>query len=197
VRPVQKLLKFLQSLWGSLATAAVLFPGAAALLKVRIAPAHSGNKEFYAIAATIFAAFALLMQTTFVQELARLRTARRVAILGGVAAVACFFSLLVIRGTFLDVVTRTRQLEIVGHDSIVVQIVHDSGVVHVGRSRFTSDTSRLATLAASEYSKGDPWDVVGLSLFCGAVVGFTVAFGALGINAYAQRPEVQQAVGAE
>ena len=78
----------LRSLWGVLAAAAVIFPGAAALLKVPLAVENSKISILYPVIGVIVSAFALLLATAYRDQFSELARARRWAV--NAPAASCF-----------------------------------------------------------------------------------------------------------
>src|SRR5947208_1633779 len=98
-----KLWRYLSSLWGTLSAVAILFPGAAALLKAGPAPQGSQLKAYYEILPSLLAAFALLLLTTFRDGLANAVNARKVGIWFFSLGVILLFGSLYTKLQFVDI----------------------------------------------------------------------------------------------
>ena len=173
--PLRGLLRYLSSLWGILSTASILFPGAAALLQAKLAPEHSQLSIYYGVLPSIFAAFALLLLTTFRAELASIRFARKVGIGFFIAGVMFLFAFLYVKQEYVDINEREPP--------------HWNGprVTTIDRSKGQRMTLTVDTAAGGKEIRtegGDPRDVGLLSLFVAAFGALTVGFGSLGIHSY-------------
>jgi hypothetical protein len=174
---MQKILKFLSSLWGSLAVVIALFPGAAALLGAPLSPANSVIKPLYTVLPTIVASFGLLLLLSYKDLFSNLARARRWALGAFCAALLFIFALIAIRVVWLDI---KESREFLGEGSVATTIQRNNGLVSVEK-RYPRKTELVNE--AEQLVYGDPLDVVALFLATSAFVGFTVAFGALGLHA--------------
>jgi hypothetical protein len=177
-RTIQKAWKYLASLWGSLSAVSILFPGAAGLVKAKIAPEHSGLTVYYGLLPSIFAAFALLLLTTFRRDFGEIRTARRVAISAFVGAILLMFGFLYTRQQLVDI-NEIRPPQWNG--TRVTTFKRSSGHILIE----TVDTATHTTISALE--GGDPRDILQLALLTGLFGAFTIAFGSLGLYEYQRK----------
>lgn len=178
---LRAILKFLTSLWGLLASAAVLFPGAAALLKIPIAVENSQIKQLYVAIGTIIAAFSLLLLISYRDTLGNLSRARIVALVSALLALLTLFGFLGMRIFVLDV--RTTAETAVGGKFLYE--AKDRGIIlkETGR-RIIEDENSYRRETESKEQRGDPWDLLALFLFTITLSSLTVAFGSLGIHSY-------------
>lgn len=173
-------LSFLKTLWGSLAATAVLFPGAAALLKLPISAANSKISILYPVIGGVFAAFSLLFSTVYRDRFVELKTARAWALFSIAIAIVSFFSFVSVRVYFLDVRSEARYLAMGGRQ--VVEISKNAGLV---LEQTKDREGELTAVPDVIVEKGDPWDLAALILFCFTLSSLTFAFSALGLHAYA------------
>jgi hypothetical protein len=169
--------KFLRSLWGLLATAAILFPGAAALLKVPIAVENSRIAALYPTLGVILSSFALLFLTAYKDRLSDLALARKWAISSFTIALIMLFSFVSLRVCILDVDKVKRSID--KEHNVEIVIGKERGFIFeekipLGESKYASFRSK----------QGDPWDILGLIFFTGTFATLTLAFGSLGLHVY-------------
>lgn len=177
MKNLNRILMFLKSLWGVLTTATVLFPGAAALLKLPIAVQNSKIATLYPTIGIIVSAFALLLLTAYRDRLVVLDLARRWATFSMVVAMALFFSFVLVRVFVLNVDYENRYLD--SARNVEVWFARSRGIIGERETRLDGKVE-----ATVKSERGDPWDVLSLVFFTGSFASLTVAFGVLGLHAY-------------
>lgn len=174
---IKRLLEFLSTLWGTLAVAAIAFPGATALLKLPIAVSESTIASLYPVIGTIVSAFATLFLIAYKEELRILQFARKLAVWGMAVGLVCFFSFVSVRLFLLDVHSEEN---IPGaSQGMLTRISKKPGIIQTE----ITQNDRLVRIER----RGDPFDVLGLFFFAGTFASLTFGFTALGINAYQQK----------
>jgi hypothetical protein len=156
---------FLKTIWGALAGAAILFPGAVALLGLPIAPEKSRIALWYPVLGSIFAAFGLLLLLAYGEQLKSLSWARRTAVRGVVTAAFCVFALLSLRAFLLDPVVARVYYD--SQSKVSVKEQKGGGVIM--RQEIASDSlvsSPSSPSAETSSERPDPLDVVALGAFC-------------------------------
>lgn len=176
---MMRLANFLTSLWGILTAAAVLFPGAAAILKLPIAVEHSKISELYPAFGSVIAAFSLLMISVYQDKLSSLQTARMISTLAATVAILALFTFVGIRTFALDVDFQRQTID--KERNIIVQEGKSKGLITYREKNYVS-TGDVSSEVLSE--EGDPWDLGCLAAFILMFSSLTVAFGALGIHVY-------------
>lgn len=176
---ITRLTGFLASLWGVLAAAAILFPGAAAVLELPIAVKNSQIAALYPAFGSTIAALALLFLTVYRDRLTRLEFARKVSAWAGALGLASLLAFVGIRTFALDLQYSRKSID--HARNLVVEEAKDRGVIRILEKTY-SEASPSPTEFASE--RGDPWDLASLTTFIALFSAFTVAFGALGIHVY-------------
>jgi hypothetical protein len=174
---------FLKTIWGALAGAAILFPGAVALLGLPIAPEKSRIALWYPVLGSIFAAFGLLLLLAYGEQLKSLSWARRTAVRGVVTAAFCVFALLSLRAFLLDPVVARVYYD--SQSKVSVKEQKGGGVIM--RQEIASDSlvsSPSSPSAETSSERPDPLDVVALALFVATMTSLAVGFGALGLHSY-------------
>ncbi|MDT4898037.1 MAG: hypothetical protein QOH25_3114 [Acidobacteriota bacterium] len=181
MKKLQKIFKFLKSLWGALTTAAILFPGAAALLKVPIAVENSHIASLYPIVATIVSAFGLLLMIAYLDTLANVAKARKTSVIAMSIALLSFFGYVAVRVYLLDVEYVRMYKDPV--EKTQTAYARRRGEVIIS-TRSLNQIADGNLPEATDITSGDPWDLLGLMLFSGTFASFSVAFGALGLHVY-------------
>lgn len=176
---LQAILKFLSSLWGALASATILFPGVATLLKIPIAVENSSLKTLYPTISSVLAAFFMLLLISYRTELASLKTARKVAVLAICIATISLFCFIGIRVYFLDI---QKEVQYTSNNKVIIEAKNKGIIRKSEKNLFADPVSHMLDGNMQEYS--DPTDVLALALFSLFLSALSVAFGALGINAY-------------
>jgi hypothetical protein len=180
---IKELLNYLKTLWGLLATAAVLFPGAAAFLKIPIAVEESKIAALYPIIGTTVSAFATLFLITFRKQLLDLKFAHKLSIFGMAFALVCFFSFVLVRVVYLDV----DMYRVVSSDrekNIEIREYKKRGLLGEEHTELVSRVPDGGRKIFYESRRGDPLDIVALLLFTGTFASLGFAFTALGIHTY-------------
>ncbi|WLI10346.1 MULTISPECIES: hypothetical protein [Pseudomonas] len=176
---MMRLVNFLTSLWGILTAAAVLFPGAAAILKLPIAVENSQIGALYPTFGSIIAAFSLLFLTAYQDKLSSLTLARNISTMAATLAIISLFTFVGIRIFALDIDYERRTIDT--ERNLLVQEGKIRGLILYSEKIYTP-----TALAPSETQskRGDPWDLACLASFILMFSSLTVAFGSLGIHTY-------------
>jgi len=177
-----KWVKYLKSLWGTLSATAILFPGAATLLKMPIAVENSLIKALYPTISSIFASFALLLLFSFKDSLNKLQTARKVAVFSMIIAFISVFGFIFIKTYYLDVMIVKEYSE---GDHLIKEAKKKGIIMFSTRALFADPVSHSPD--SWDQEKADPLDMVALILFTLSITSLTLAFGSLGIYSYYQK----------
>lgn len=169
-------------MWGALAAAAALFPGAATLLGADIPPSNSLLKTYYTVVPTVAACFCLLLLTTYKDSLFSLSKARRLASRSFLFAIILLFSFVAVKLIWLD---RETARDYVDEKFAEVQYIRSHGLVKIQTTQPQQSDGSRPDREMVEY--GDPVDFIALVLLTNTFAGLTVAFGALGLNVYYQK----------
>lgn len=185
LQSLTKLFKFLTKLWGILAVSAILFPGAAILLKLPLATENSELAFLYPVLPIIISSFCLLYLTTYLNELSVQKTARKISIIGFILSIILFFSFLFIRVEYLNVeVVKEYYNE---KSSYVYFEKRSKGLIFVERR--SKDDKEF------NYEYGDPVDIIALLCISLTFSCLTIAFGSLGIFSFMEAKRIENEVG--
>jgi len=174
-------LKFLRNFWGLLAAVAVVFPGAAALLKVPLAVENSKIAILYPVIGVVGSAFAVLLTTAYRERLASLELARKWAVSAMLAAAICFFGFIGVRVYLLDIDYKAEYLR---RDGDVKVIEEKSRGLIFERTEMLGGA--LTAFPNVSRESGDPWDILALALFTASFSLVALSFSSLGLHVYEQ-----------
>ena len=173
--------KYLSNLWGLLSVTAVIFPGAAALFKLQIAPRESEISGLYTGLTTIFCSFSILFLTSFSEKLANLDWARKLALRAIVIAILSIFAFLTVKFIFVEIKVRDVYRQ---GDGKIVEIMKDNGKIMHSEHYENSDNVSPINQITTDYVKPDPLDIVQMAAFIITMSAITVAFSSLGLNGF-------------
>jgi hypothetical protein len=175
---ISQLFTYLKSLWAILAIAVAALPAMNYFSDVSVVPRNSQIAGLYGALPSLSAAFALLLLTTFRNELKDLKYARKVALIFVVGGFFSTFSFIGIKTFMVDLESSER---LISHDGTTRKWVDKSrGVIQTK----TFDLKSASDEAVSENLRGDPWDIAGLATYTLAIAGFSIGFCALGIYSF-------------
>ncbi len=180
---LKELLSYLKTLWGLLGAAAVLFPGASALLKIPVATEESRIAALYPIIGTTISAFGILLLITYRERLLDLKFARKLGIVSMAVALSCFFAFLSVRVVYLDVETH-RLVSSDLEKNIEVWVSKNKGLLLEEHRELGGQTSERDRRTLYQSLRGDPLDILALLMFTGTFASLGFAFTALGIHNY-------------
>jgi hypothetical protein len=189
VSSILDLIKFLKNLWGALAVAAILFPGAATLLKLPLAVENSVIDFLYPVTPMLIATFSLLFLTAYKSELRCIKTARKLSVRSMGLGILGLFAFLFVRVEYLDINTRKQYHE--DSTGFEYRESRSKGIIQVERVKTSVTNNNVVEEEKYNYMYGDPIDILALFIFTMTFTAFTIAFGSLGIHAFHQQKDTK------
>lgn len=161
-----------------MAVAVAALPVMSYFSDVSIASEKSQISGLYGALPSLLSAFALLLLTTFKNELKNLQYARKIALSFVFVGFVSIFLFIGIKTFIVDLDSRDKLISADGRTETWVD--RSRGMIQMK----TFDLKSNSDKAISESVKGDPWDIAALASYTLAIAGLSIGFCALGIHSY-------------